>query len=76
MSAPAASVSPLHNVSLEPIFAALRATVAAPRYKEAALFAESFYARMSEEEYALRGAEGWAALARGFIDFATVPPRP
>jgi glutamate dehydrogenase len=69
MSAQPAAVSTLHDVPLEPIFAALKATVPAPRYKEAALFAEAFYARMSAEEYALRSPEAWAALARGFLDF-------
>jgi len=69
MSAQPASVSTLHSVSLEPIFAALRASVPAPRYKEAALFAQAFYGRMSAEEYALRSPEAWAALARGFLDF-------
>jgi glutamate dehydrogenase len=59
----------LHDISLEPIFQALKATVPAPRYKEAALFAEAFYHRMSAEEYALRSPEAWAALARGFLDF-------
>src|SRR5687768_18241154 len=59
----------LHDISLEPIFAALKATVPAPRYKEAALFAEAFYHRMSAEEYSLRSPEAWAALARGFLDF-------
>jgi glutamate dehydrogenase len=69
MSAQPAPVTTLHNVSLEPILAALRASVAAPRYREAALFVEAFYARMSEEEYRLRSPEAWAALARGFLDF-------
>ena len=69
MSAQPAPVLTLHNVSLEPILAALRAMVPAPRYKETAHFAEAFYGRMSEEEYSLRNPEAWAALARGFLDF-------
>jgi glutamate dehydrogenase len=69
MSAQPVPVQTLHNVSLEPILAALKASLPAPRYKEAALFAEAFYGRMSNEEYRLRSPEAWAALARGFLDF-------
>jgi glutamate dehydrogenase len=69
MSAQSASVSTLHDVSLEPILDALRAMVPAPRFKEASLFVEAFYGRMSAEEYRLRSPQAWAALARGFLDF-------
>jgi glutamate dehydrogenase len=69
MSAQPATASILNHVPLEPILAALRATVAEPRYRKAAHFAEAFYARMTEEEYTLRSPEAWAALARGFLDF-------
>jgi glutamate dehydrogenase len=69
MSAQPVPFQTLHNVSLEPILAALKASVPGPRYKEAAIFAEAFYGRMSEEEYRLRSPEAWAALSRGFLDF-------
>ena len=65
--APAASTN---HIVLDPVLSALKTSVPAPRYNEAALFAEAFYARLTPEEYALRDAADWAALARGFLQFA------
>ena len=69
MSAQPASIPTPHDITLDPILAALQRIVPAPRLREATLFAQAFYARMSPEEYALRGPDDWAALARGFMDF-------
>jgi glutamate dehydrogenase len=55
---------------LAPILEALRKRVPKSRAAEAEAFARSFYKRMSREEYIEHGADGWAALAAGILDFA------
>src|SRR5690606_18844849 len=70
MNAQFSSATSMNDVVLDPVLSALKASVPAPRYHEAALFAEAFYARLTPEEYALREAADWAALARGFLQFA------
>jgi glutamate dehydrogenase len=72
MSAQPAPVSTPHDITLEPILSALRQVVPAPRLREATLFAQAFYARMSPEEYGLRGPDAWAALSRGWESPHTV----
>ena len=69
---PAAAVS---EVALAPVLDALRESVPAPRFDEAALFVETFYSRMSPEEYRIRDPKAWAALARGFLQFARTRKR-
>ena len=70
MNAQPSSTTSLNDVALDPVLDALRASVPAPRFNEAALFAEAFYSRMSPEEYRIRDPQAWAALARGFLQFA------
>ncbi len=60
------------KVALSRIYNALRGEMSPARFNEAALFAGAFYSRMSPEEFGIREAEDWAALARGFLDFASV----
>src|SRR5207342_3866325 len=55
---------------LSPVLEALRKRVPKARAAEADAFARSFYKRMTREEYIEHGAEGWAALAAGILDFA------
>lgn len=55
---------------LSPILEALRKRVPKARAAEAEAFARGFYQRMTRDEYAEHGAEGWAALAAGMLDFA------
>ncbi|KGQ20317.1 NAD-specific glutamate dehydrogenase [Lysobacter dokdonensis DS-58] len=55
---------------LAPILDALRKRVPKSRAAEADAFARSFYKRMTRDEYIEHGAEGWAALAAGILDFA------
>jgi glutamate dehydrogenase len=55
---------------LAPILEALRKRVPKARAAEAEAFARAFYARMTRDEYAEHGAEGWAALAAGMLDFS------
>ncbi|MFC4728522.1 NAD-glutamate dehydrogenase [Coralloluteibacterium thermophilus] len=58
------------DVSLDPILDALRAIVPQDRLAQATAFVEAFYVRMSAEEYAVRPAADWAALAAGMLGFA------
>ncbi|BCT93993.1 glutamate dehydrogenase [Lysobacter helvus] len=55
---------------LSPVLEAIRKRVPKARAAEAEAFARSFYARMTRDEYVEHGAEGWAALAAGILDFA------
>src|SRR4249919_1597843 len=55
---------------LSPVLEALRKRVPKARAAEADAFARAFYARMTRDEYVEHGAEGWAALASGILDFA------
>src|SRR5687768_16461060 len=55
---------------LTPVLEALRKRMPKSRAAEAEAFARGFYKRMSRDEYAEHGAEGWAALAAGMLDFA------
>ncbi len=55
---------------LDPVFAAIRKRAGKAREKDAIAFASAFYMRMTEEELPMHGADGWAALANDFLDFA------
>lgn len=58
--------------TLKSILAALARRVPKSRLADAEAFAGTFYQRMSREEFAQHGAEGWAALAADILDFAAV----
>ncbi|RNF85332.1 NAD-glutamate dehydrogenase [Montanilutibacter psychrotolerans] len=60
----------IERVSLEPILAAIRKRLPKSQHVEAEAFAKSFYRRMTEDELPLHSADGWAALASDFLDFA------
>ncbi len=55
---------------LEPIFEAIRKRAGKARQDDASAFAGAFYRRMTEDELPLHSADGWAALANDFLDFA------
>ena len=55
---------------LDPIFDAIRKRAGKGRQDDASAFASAFYQRMTEDELPMHGAEGWAALANDFLDFA------
>jgi glutamate dehydrogenase len=57
-------------VSLDPVFAALRKRVPKEQQAQAETFAAAFYKRMTAEEFAQHGPDGWAALAADFLDLA------
>jgi len=56
--------------AIQSILAALAGRVPRARLADAEAFAGTFYKRMSRDEYAQHGADGWAALAAGMLDFA------
>ncbi len=55
---------------LEPIFDAIRKRAGKRGQDDASAFASAFYHRMAQDELPLHGAEGWAALANDFLEFA------
>ena len=55
---------------LDPIFDAIRKRAGKAHRDEAGAFARAFYVRMSEDEVPMHSADGWAALANNFLDFA------
>jgi glutamate dehydrogenase len=55
---------------LDPIFRAIRKRAGKSGAEDACAFAGDFYRRLTEEELPLHSAEGWAALANEFLDFA------
>ncbi|MEP6634957.1 MAG: NAD-glutamate dehydrogenase, partial [Luteimonas sp.] len=55
---------------LDPIFEAIRKRAGKARQDDASAFASAFYMRMTEDEMPLHNADGWAALANDFLDFA------
>ena len=57
-------------VAIAPILEAIRKRAGKAREAQAVAFASAFYHRMSEDELPLHGADGWAALANDFLDFA------
>ncbi|GAB3351589.1 NAD-glutamate dehydrogenase [Lysobacter tyrosinilyticus] len=57
-------------VSLEPILAAMRKRLPKARHAEGEAFINAFYRRMSDDELPQHSADGWAALAVDFLDFA------
>ncbi|ROU06104.1 NAD-glutamate dehydrogenase [Lysobacter enzymogenes] len=57
-------------VDLRPIVEAMRKRLPKARHAEAEAFAQAFYKRMSGDEMPQHAAEGWAALAADFLDFA------
>ena len=58
--------------NLGPVLEALGKRVPKSKLAEAQAFAQAFYKRMSAEEFAEHGADGWAALAAGMLEFAAV----
>jgi glutamate dehydrogenase len=58
------------RASIDPILTAVRKRVPKAAQQEAAAFASAFYRRMDTDEYAQHGADGWAALALGVLEFA------
>jgi glutamate dehydrogenase len=61
---------PSDAASLKPILAALAKRTPQSRLAQAQAFAQAFYARMSGDEAAQHGADGWAALAADMLEFA------
>jgi len=61
--------------SLQPIMAALAKRVPKAKLAEAQAFARAFYQRMSGDESAQHGADGWAALAADMLEFARTRKR-
>jgi len=57
-------------VDLRPVIEAMRKRVPKARHAEAEAFAQAFYKRMSSDEMPQHAADGWAALAADFLDFA------
>jgi glutamate dehydrogenase len=55
---------------LAPVVNAIRKLAGKGRQEDAAAFASAFYERMGEDELPLHSAEGWAALANDFLEFA------
>ena len=62
--------APRGDVSLEPIVEAIRKRVGRAQAAEATAFVNAFYRRMGEDELPLHSADGWAALAADFLEFA------
>ena len=57
---------------LDPIFTAIRKIAGKSRQDDAVAFAKAFYHRMGDDELPRHTAEGWAALANDFLEFARV----
>ncbi|MCD9031972.1 NAD-glutamate dehydrogenase [Luteimonas sp. Y-2-2-4F] len=55
---------------LAPILAAIRQRAGRAGAADAEAFAAAFYRRMDADELPVHSAEGWAALAHGFLEFA------
>ncbi|MGH8032977.1 MAG: NAD-glutamate dehydrogenase, partial [Luteimonas sp.] len=55
---------------LGPIFAAIRKRAGKASQDDASAFASAFYHRMTDDELPMHSADGWAALANDFLDFA------
>ena len=70
-SAPAKPLpAPAAVSAVQSILKALAGHVPKSRLADAEAFAGTFYRRMSRDEFAQHGADGWAALAAGILDFA------
>nr|WP_064748294.1 NAD-glutamate dehydrogenase domain-containing protein [Lysobacter antibioticus] len=65
-----AAAAEAQAVDLSPIVEAMRKRLPKARHAEAEAFAQAFYKRMSGDELPQHPAEGWAALAADFLDFA------
>ena len=61
--------------STKPILAALAKRVPKAKQAEAKVFADAFYRRMSQDEFAQHGADGWAALGADILEFARARKR-
>ena len=59
------------HVSLTPILNSLKSTLPKTRVAQAQAFAKAFYHRLEEDEAPVHNAEGWAALAAEFLQFAS-----
>jgi glutamate dehydrogenase len=55
---------------LDPIFDAIRKLAGKSNADDASAFVSGFYRRLTEDELPLHSADGWAALANDFLDFA------
>ncbi|RZA22039.1 MAG: NAD-glutamate dehydrogenase [Lysobacteraceae bacterium] len=75
MNKKADNASTSGDASINPILAALAKRVPKARLAEAQAFATAFYRRMSGDEFAQHGAEGWAALAADMLEFARTRKR-
>ena len=64
------SAESIDTASIKPILAALAKRLPKARQAEAQAFANAFYVRMSGDEFAQHGADGWAALAADILEFA------
>ena len=63
------------TASIKAILSALAKRVPKARQAEAQAFANAFYVRMSGDEFAQHGADGWAALAADMLEFARARKR-
>ena len=63
------------SASIKPILAALAKRLPKTKQAEAQAFASAFYKRMSPDEAAQHGADGWAALAADMLEFARTRKR-
>ena len=66
------SAQPAPNVSLDAIAAAVKAAAPAAQQAQAAAFGHAYYARLPEDELALRPVSAWAAFAASALAFAQV----
>ncbi|HPF73760.1 MAG: NAD-glutamate dehydrogenase [Lysobacteraceae bacterium] len=69
MSAKSAAAAS-HATTPEDVLSALKASLPAPRYKEAAALADAFFKRTPDDDLQARPAETWAAIISGLLDFA------
>ena len=70
-----AATAPTRPVLLSPILEAIRLRAGSDRAADATAFADIFYRRLTEDELPLHSADGWAALANDFLDFARDRPK-
>src|SRR5690606_21093639 len=64
-----AAAAVVSSTTPEAILEALKARLAAARFKEARVLAEAFFARTPEDDLRARSAEAWAGLIAGFFEF-------
>ncbi|MCB1561835.1 MAG: NAD-glutamate dehydrogenase, partial [Xanthomonadales bacterium] len=69
MSAKSAAAAS-HATTPEDVLSALKASLPAPRYKEAVIFADAFFKRTPEDDLQARPATTWAAIISGLLEFS------